>query len=108
MNPSRPLVWSIRQYQRYISPMFPPMCRFHPTCSQYAVEALQVHGVGRGSLLATWRLMRCHPFNPGGYDPVPPRAAVLETPDTAGPAAQTAAGPAAEHPASRHDGDERG
>lgn len=78
-----PFVWAIRQYQRFLSPMLPPMCRFHPTCSQYAVEALQVHGLGRGSLLATWRLMRCHPLNPGGFDPVPPRAGMLR--DTASP-----------------------
>lgn len=79
MKPSAPFVWAIRGYQRFISPLFPPMCRFHPTCSQYAVEALQVHGLGRGSALAAWRLMRCHPLNPGGYDPVPPRRGALGT-----------------------------
>lgn len=77
MKASSPFVWSIRQYQRFLSPLLPPMCRFHPTCSQYAVEALQVHGLGRGSALAAWRLLRCHPFNPGGFDPVPPRRGQL-------------------------------
>lgn len=66
------LVWTIRGYQRMISRYTPPVCRFHPTCSQYAVQALQTHGPLRGGWMAVWRVMRCHPFNPGGYDPVPP------------------------------------
>ncbi len=77
MKPTDPMVWLIRGYQRFISPLTPPMCRFQPTCSQYAIEALQVHGVVRGSALATWRLARCHPFCPGGLDPVPPRPGAL-------------------------------
>jgi putative membrane protein insertion efficiency factor len=61
----------IRFYQRFISPGLPPSCRFTPTCSQYAVEAIEKHGVTRGSWLAARRIGRCHPWNPGGYDPVP-------------------------------------
>jgi len=61
----------IRVYQRAISPMLPPACRFVPTCSAYASEAIEKHGVIRGGYLATRRVLRCHPFHPGGYDPVP-------------------------------------
>jgi putative membrane protein insertion efficiency factor len=63
----------IRFYRRFLSPLKPPMCRFKPTCSQYAIEALEVHGVVRGTLLAVWRILRCQPFARGGFDPVPPR-----------------------------------
>ncbi|MGD9675600.1 MAG: membrane protein insertion efficiency factor YidD [Candidatus Bipolaricaulia bacterium] len=66
------LVVPIRVYQRVISPLLPPRCRFYPTCSQYAVEAIETHGALRGSWLALRRLLRCHPFHPGGVDPVPP------------------------------------
>jgi putative membrane protein insertion efficiency factor len=68
----RPLVAVLRGYQRWISPALPPTCRFHPSCSAYAIEALQVHGVVRGIALTTWRLLRCAPWHPGGIDPVPP------------------------------------
>ena len=61
----------ITLYQRLVSPLFPPSCRFVPTCSQYAKQAILTHGLGRGSYLAARRILRCHPFNPGGYDPVP-------------------------------------
>lgn len=64
-------VLPIRAYQRWISPWTPAMCRFRPTCSQYAVEAVEHHGILKGTLLATWRLLRCHPFSKGGWDPVP-------------------------------------
>lgn len=67
----RMLVLSIRFYQRFISPLFPPACRFTPTCSQYAVEALQKHGPLKGLWLAVRRLLRCHPWGGSGYDPVP-------------------------------------
>ena len=63
----------IRFYQRRISPLFPPKCRYYPTCSQYALEAIEVHGVFKGMLLAIGRLMRCNIFFPGGVDPVPPK-----------------------------------
>ena len=61
----------IRFYQRFIGPALPPSCRFYPSCSTYALEAVAKHGLLRGSWLAAWRLMRCHPFHPGGVDPVP-------------------------------------
>jgi hypothetical protein len=66
------LIWLIRGYQAFISPLFPPACRFQPTCSQYALEAVTRFGPWRGGGLAMRRLLRCHPFHPGGYDPVPP------------------------------------
>lgn len=67
----RLLLWLIRFYQREISPHRTPCCRFTPTCSQYALEAVQKHGAVKGSLLAFWRILRCNPFCKGGYDPVP-------------------------------------
>lgn len=75
-RPSR-LAWvlliPVHLYRKVISPLLPPMCRFYPSCSAYAVEALKVHGAFRGSWLAVRRLLRCGPWNPGGLDPVPPR-----------------------------------
>ena len=68
---SRLLLLPIRFYQRAISPLLPPTCRYTPTCSQYAVEAITKHGPLRGSWLALRRILRCNPFHPGGYDPVP-------------------------------------
>ncbi|MFI5959582.1 membrane protein insertion efficiency factor YidD [Cryptosporangium sp. NPDC051539] len=65
------LIAPIEAYRRFISPVLPPRCRFHPSCSAYALEALRTHGPVAGILLAGWRVMRCHPFHPGGYDPVP-------------------------------------
>ena len=61
----------IKLYQVSISPFLGPACRFVPTCSDYAYQAISTYGVQRGSLLAIKRLLRCHPFNPGGFDPVP-------------------------------------
>ena len=63
----------LRFYRRFLSPLKPPMCRFHPTCSQYAIGAIEHHGVLRGTGLAVWRLLRCQPFCRGGHDPVPER-----------------------------------
>ena len=62
---------ALRFYKRTISPGMPPACRYTPTCSEYAMEAVERHGVVRGGLLATRRLLSCHPFSRGGYDPVP-------------------------------------
>jgi len=67
------LLKAIRFYQRRISPLFPPKCRYYPTCSQYALQAIEIHGVFKGLLLAIGRLMRCNIFFPGGVDPVPPK-----------------------------------
>ncbi len=65
------LIRFIRFYQRHISPHTPPSCRFQPTCSQYALTAIQRFGALRGGGMALWRLLRCNPFCKGGYDPVP-------------------------------------
>lgn len=71
INPVKSLVIaSIRFYQVAISPAFPKRCRFYPSCSSYALEAVQRYGAMRGMALAVRRLLRCHPFHPGGYDPV--------------------------------------
>ena len=69
--PKRALLWMIRFYRAGISPMHPACCRFTPTCSQYAMEAVQKYGALRGGYLALRRILRCHPFHRGGYDPVP-------------------------------------
>lgn len=66
-----PLVLVLRGYQRWVSPALGPRCRFAPSCSQYAVEALQRYGPLRGGWLTVRRVLRCHPWNPGGHDPVP-------------------------------------
>lgn len=68
---ARPLVWLVRIYQLAISPLLPPSCRFYPTCSCYAIEAFKRHGAIKGLWLSVRRIGRCHPWNPGGHDPVP-------------------------------------
>lgn len=65
------LIALLRGYKWALSPLFPPACRFTPTCSEYAMEAIDLHGALVGSLFALWRLLRCHPFARAGYDPVP-------------------------------------
>ncbi len=65
------LVAAVRLYRKLVSPLLPPACRFAPTCSQYAVDAIAKHGAVRGVCLAVQRLFRCHPGHPGGFDPVP-------------------------------------
>ncbi len=67
------LVIVIRGYQLLVSPLLPPSCRFHPSCSAYALEAIRVHGAIKGVILGSWRLVRCNPWNHGGVDPVPAR-----------------------------------
>jgi putative membrane protein insertion efficiency factor len=69
---TRLLLGALRGYKRWLSPLLPPACRYLPTCSEYAQEALIQHGVVRGSWLATRRICRCHPWGGHGYDPVPP------------------------------------
>ena len=75
---ARLLVVALVGYQRFVSPLLGPRCRFYPTCSAYALEAVRVHGAARGSWLAVRRLSRCHPFHPGGLDPVPPAHAAAD------------------------------
>ncbi|MFC7755085.1 membrane protein insertion efficiency factor YidD [Tsukamurella soli] len=72
--PRRALIGLIQWYRVWISPVRPPTCRFTPTCSEYAVEALTTHGLLRGMYLATVRLLKCGPWHPGGWDPVPERS----------------------------------
>jgi uncharacterized protein len=67
------LIALIKVYQYTVSPLLGPRCKYYPSCSNYAVEALRVHGAIRGTGLAAWRLLRCNPFSDGGVDPVPPR-----------------------------------
>lgn len=67
------LIGPLRAYQRTLSPLLGPRCRFHPSCSHYAIEAIERFGAARGSWLAVNRLIRCHPLNAGGFDPVPER-----------------------------------
>ena len=68
---ARLLTAAIVAYRRYLSPALPARCRFYPSCSTYAVEAITTHGAVRGAWLTLRRLLRCHPFHPGGFDPVP-------------------------------------
>ena len=75
LKPRGPVAWlfvkMVRFYQKNISPLKPPVCRFTPSCSEYMRQAIVKHGAIRGTFMGTRRLLRCHPFTPGGYDPVP-------------------------------------
>lgn len=84
-----PAIWLIKGYQLVLSPMRPPTCRFYPSCSAYALTALERFGLIRGSWLAARRLLRCHPWNPGGVDHVPHPVASHDTPAHARPSRQT-------------------
>lgn len=64
------LIYAVRFYRICISPLFPPTCRFYPSCSQYTLEAIQAYGALKGSWIAVKRLLKCHPYHPGGYDPL--------------------------------------
>lgn len=84
------LLTLIRGYQRAISWWMPPVCRFHPTCSRYTAEAISVWGPGKGMWLGARRIARCHPFHPGGFDPVPhPDSADFPRAELAPPAERT-------------------
>ncbi|MCZ7602937.1 MAG: membrane protein insertion efficiency factor YidD [Melioribacteraceae bacterium] len=63
-------IYLIKLYQKFISPLFPPSCRFYPTCSEYSVQAFRKYGVIKGGAKSVWRILRCNPFNKGGYDPI--------------------------------------
>jgi len=69
------VLWALRVYKVAVSPLLPPACRYTPTCSEYAMEAIERHGVWTGGWLATRRVLSCHPWSRGGYDPVPERRA---------------------------------
>jgi putative membrane protein insertion efficiency factor len=74
------LLAAVELYRRIVSPLLPAHCRFHPSCSEYAVEALREHGAARGGWMALRRVGRCHPWNPGGIDPVPSKESGLVSP----------------------------
>ena len=80
MKPRALIVGGLRAYKRLVSPLLPPACRFHPTCSEYAAEAIETHGALKGSALAAGRLLRCHPWSVGGFDPVPTATAAAPPP----------------------------
>jgi putative membrane protein insertion efficiency factor len=93
----RVLLALIRAYQRWISPAFPRRCKYHPTCSDYAVQAVRELGPVRGTIVAGWRLLRCNPFSDGGIDDLADRRLFRDTEDVhASPAARTPAGAAEE------------
>ncbi|MGA7719894.1 MAG: membrane protein insertion efficiency factor YidD [Ignavibacteriaceae bacterium] len=66
----RIFVFFIKCYQKLLSPLFPPSCRFYPTCSEYAVQSIKKYGIVKGGIKAVWRVLRCNPFNKGGFDPI--------------------------------------
>jgi uncharacterized protein len=80
MSLRRSMSTLLRGYKRFVSPLLPPACRFHPTCSEYAAEAIEIHGALKGTVLAAGRLARCHPWSAGGFDPVPPSTVTSRRP----------------------------
>jgi putative membrane protein insertion efficiency factor len=84
-----PAIWLIKAYQLILSPMRPPTCRFYPSCSAYALTALERFGLLRGTWLAARRLLRCHPWNPGGVDHVPHAVGPHDAPTSTRPSHQT-------------------
>ena len=106
--PARGLLAVIGFYSRAISPALPPRCRFYPTCSAYAAEAVAVHGAGRGSWLALRRIVKCAPWHPGGVDPVPARrGGTSAARHSSSPAEPPPAVPADGGPASGHRSPDR-
>jgi putative membrane protein insertion efficiency factor len=85
---ARLLMLLIRVYQRVLSPLLGPVCRFEPSCSRYTHECLRLHGAAKGSYLGFRRIIRCHPFNPGGYDPPPPARTPLARDENRGTRAE--------------------
>ena len=113
---ARVLLVLLGGYRRWVSPLLGPRCRFAPSCSSYALQAVTVHGAGRGSWLAVRRIARCHPFHPGGHDPVPPvrRSGVearptrlVPRPSTRTPAPSAVHGPVSARPAAHPDASEQ-
>ena len=91
-------LWAIRGYQRLVSPFMPASCRFYPSCSHYAYEAIDRYGLLRGSLMGGWRVLRCNPWSAGGYDPVDPADRVRHEHAIAAVDAQAARASAPSHP----------
>lgn len=100
---ARMLVTGISAYQRFVSPLLGPRCRFAPSCSAYAAEAISRHGAARGGGLAVRRIAKCHPFHPGGHDPVPPPRSSSATMDHT-PAAARPGHAVVDEPANRSAG----
>ncbi len=89
------LIGVLRAYRALISPLYGQVCRYYPSCSAYALQAVTDHGALRGSWLAARRILRCHPWAPGGYDPVPPRPGTVSHPSQDSEDSQTAGAPGA-------------
>ncbi|MFM1905312.1 MAG: putative rane protein insertion efficiency factor [Actinomycetota bacterium] len=81
---STPIIYIIQAYRKFISPLTPPSCRLHPSCSTYALKAVQTHGPIKGVLLSVWRVLRCNPFTKGGVDPVPAKGSWRAAVDLSG------------------------
>lgn len=76
------LISGVRGYQKHISPLFPPSCRYYPTCSTYTIQAIEKHGAVKGTIMGTARILRCQPFVKGGFDPVPKKFMLRRNPDS--------------------------